>query len=355
MPKTPAVDKMESLLRKATVNNTMTLEAYRHLRERATKNTGWSTRAVDAWIANAVEERQIKVGKTFPRIGTAEDRKITVAVAAASTSTADQANTKRRVLRWIEKRCSPNSPTSAHIQQMKTGLRQGKKCPVIQIEATLALLAAEEGMKMESRVQGSLKKDRNWIQEAIRWAVASGWQLKHPPARTLTLATQRVTTRGENETVIVELGSGWLGATEGLQRVAMRVVQQDEKRQTLARVRGKNIKAAPDILAKFQDANPRWGPIIAAAKTANVNLREELIGAWISPSCRNMSTAQGFQKGKKDAKGPAAGRPIPTEDIQAITAITTGIKTMTEMAPASQWAIENPERSAIWTTPQATS
>ena len=344
---------MESLLRKAVVNNTITLEAYRHLRERATKNTGWSTRVVDAWIAQVIEERQIKVGKTFPRIGTAADRSITVALAAPSTPKAEQANTKWRVLQWIRRRCSPEGPTSAHIQQMKAGLRQGTKCPVIQIEATLALLAAEEGQRMESRVQGALKKDRHWVSEAIQWAVDAGWQLKHSPARTLTLATQRIITRGESETAIVELGSGWLGATEGLQKVTTRVIQQDEKRQTIARVKGKNIKAAPDILAKFQDANPKWGPIIAAAKAANVNLREELIGAWISPCCTNMSTAQGFQKGKKDAKGPAAGQPIPTEDTQAITAITTGIRTMTEMAPASQWAIENPEKSAIWKTPQA--
>jgi hypothetical protein len=131
------------------------------------------------------------------------------------------------------------------------------------------------------------------------------------------------------------------------------VIQQDAKRQTVARVQGKSIKAAPDILARFQDANPKWGPVIAAAKTANVNLSQELVGAWVSPSCTNMSTAQGFRFGKREAKGPAAGKPIPREDIQAIQAIVQGVDTMTAMVPASQWAIENPEKSAMWKMPQA--
>lgn len=351
MPPTPAIEKLESLLQKATTNNTMTLEGYEHLRTRAAKNTGWSTRRVDAWIAETVEVRHIKVGITFPRIGTKLDRDIVIA-AAPSSHLSEQATTKWRVVQWIKKRCGTKGPTSAHIQQMKTGLRQGAKCPVIQIEATLALLAAEEGVTMEGRVQGRLKQKRDWIKEAVEWAITKGWRLTHPHATTLTLAKRRIKTRGENETAMVELGSGWLGATEGLQRVVTRVIQQDEKRQTLARVKGKNIKAAPDILAKFQAANPAWGPVIAAAKTANVNLKEELVGAWVSPSCKNMSTAQGFQKGKREAKGPAAGRPIPREDTQAITAIVQGIEAMTALAPASQWAIENPERSAMWKMPQ---
>ena len=354
MKKTTSDEKMESLWQKTVPSQTLSREGYKYIRSRATRNTGWSTVKVDAWIAKKIEKRGTRVGKTFPRVGTKKDREITIASAEPPTQRAQQARTKQRVIQWMKKRCDANGPSSAHIHQMKETLRQGKQCPMIQIEATLALLAAEEGIKMESRVQGRRKSERDWIQEAIEWAAVAGWTMKHPTARTITLARENITTRGKEETVIVELGSGWLGATEGLQKVVTRVIQQDEKRQTIARIGGRNIKAAPDILKPFQSADPSKGPIIAAARAANVNMKEELIGTWISPSCKNMSTAQGFQKGKQGAKGPAAGKPIPSEDTQAIEAITKGIATMRKAAPNAQWAIENPERSAIWKIPEAT-
>jgi hypothetical protein len=348
MKQSTAEEKMESLWQRNVTSRTLSLEGYKHIRMRAPKNTGWSTARVDAWIAKKIEDTGTRVGKTFPRIGSKRDREITIASADPTTHESQQARTKQRVLQWIQRRCGPEGPSSAHIHQMKEALRQGTRCPMIQIEATLTLLAAEEGIKMESRVQGKRKTERDWIQEAVEWATKAGWTMKHPATLTITLAKQNITTRGEAETVIVEMGSGWMGATEGLQRVVTRVIQQDEKRQTIARVGGKNIKAAPDILNTFQSANPTMGPIIAAARAANVNMKEELVGTWISPSCKNMSTAQGFQKGKQEAKGPAAGKPIPTEDILAIKALTRGIETMRTATPHAQWAIENPERSAMW-------
>ena len=347
----PAEEKMRTLWENTVTGNTLSRKGYEYIRKRAPKNTGWSTVRVDAWIAEKIEEKETGVGKAFPRVGTKREREITIASANQSPQIAQQAITKKRVTQWISKRCNTDGPSSAHIHQMKENLRQGTKCPIIQIEATLVLLAAEEGMKMECRSQGKRKTQRDWIREAAEWAAEARWEMKYPTARTIALAKQSIATREGPETVIVELGSGWLGATEGLQKVVTRVIQQDEKRQTIARVEGKNIKAAPDILSPFQSANPAKGPIIAAARVANVNLKEELVGTWISPSCRNMSTAQGFQKGKSEARGPAAGMPIPEEDVQAIEAIVNGLKIMNRATPKAQWAIENPERSAMWKIP----
>ena len=176
--------------------------------------------------------------------------------------------------------------------------------------------------------------------------------MMHTLARTTQLAREKISGRQGKETAIVELGSGHNGATEGLEMVVTRVIQQDGDPPSIARENGVSVKAKPDIVKNFQDADPAIGPVLQAARMANVRLKKELVGTWVSWSCKRLTTAQGFQKGTKWA-GPAAGAMIPPEDTKAMKMVMSGIKKAQKKAPRAQWVLENPGTSYMWKLPQA--
>ena len=60
------------------------------------------------------------------------------------------------------------------------------------------------------------------------------------------------------ETVAIELGSGWEGATRGLRQVFDRVITVDKEKQTI----NKTTTAMPDYLTEFTKGRHREGGII---------------------------------------------------------------------------------------------
>jgi hypothetical protein len=349
MPKARPETRMSALVKSYAPRGNMTLKNYEALRTRARANMRWPALKVDTFLAKEVNAGRLRVCKTMPRIGTPTARQRLIAREDADPVTAQQAKVRSRVERFVDQWCGTQGLTSPMLHLMKTNLRQsGGRCPTIQIEASVALMAAEGTLKVENRAGGPKGKERDWVKEAVEWAHSEGWTLPMPTTKaTLAEARKNSTGRKEGETTIIELGSGWNGASEGLAKVFTRVITVDAVRQTVAMAEGKPVKSAPDIMMKFQDADPTLGPTLEAATRGSTHIKKELVGTWASLSCKWGSVGQGFQKGKQNT-GPAAGMPMPKEDRAAIDATLNGLRLAQAAAPAAQYAIENPATSFLW-------
>jgi hypothetical protein len=175
---------------------------------------------------------------------------------------------------------------------MRANLR-GKTKSKRGVEAALAILEHRREITMEDRIRGRGGHGRSeWRQEAMGWARGRGWTC---PTGTLSQQTPL-----HKETLVVEFGTGWEGATEGLKGVLDRVISMDAERQTLKAAGGKpTLQSVPDLLAKFQDAATHPGGAAAWAVHRGGGLQGELAAIWGSPSCVEGSGAQAMNKGKE--------------------------------------------------------
>ena len=116
------------------------------------------------------------------------------------------------------------------------------------VTAAIFMAAAQEGMKVEMFEVGcGGKRERDGVEEAQQWAVKAGWIGQPEAAATLAAWQELALRRGEtNQHILIEMGVGWNGATEGFQQVFDRVVGIDRKRQKIA----KGNKSQPDFLSE---------------------------------------------------------------------------------------------------------
>ena len=306
-------------------------------RRSATNKTGWNTKRLDAWLAKQASEGHLRTPMT-----NTEEKRRDLEISALSGPDREQETTIRKVREWIAKH-TEGEVSFSHVKTMKANLR-GRNGSGAAIEATLALLEAQKEVIIEDRMRtkgGGERKE--WRKEAVEWARARGWQIG-----TLTLPQQTPISRREE--VVVEMGTGWEGATEGLKQSFDRVISMDVKRQTVEEGGGK--RSVPDLLMSFQKAatHPK-GAAIAAAALGGAK-KGELGAIWASPSCVEFSVAQSLNKRRGVGAGPYAGVKISTEEMKGIRAVLEAIKKAREEDPTIQYCVENPALSAMANLPE---
>ena len=121
------------------------------------------------------------------------------------------------------------------------------------VTAAVLMAAAQEEMKVEMFEVGcGGKRGRDGVAEAQQWAVQAGWIGQAEAEVTLAAWRKVAVLRGEqNQHIMIEMGVGWNGATEGFKKVFDRVVGIDRRRQKIA----KGNKSQPDYLKEFEDAD----------------------------------------------------------------------------------------------------
>ena len=94
---------------------------------------------------------------------------------------------------------------------------------------------------------GSGGKARDAVAEAQQWAVATGWIGKREAAATLKAWQGWAIQRGkETQHIMIRMGVGWTGATEGFSMVFSRTVGIDWKRQNIGARQGMDTARLPE-------------------------------------------------------------------------------------------------------------
>ena len=126
--------------------------------------------------------------------------------------------------------------TAAMVQELENNKRAVPVCGKDRRTVTAAILmaAAEQGMRVEVFDGGARGRVVDKVAEAHQWAVETGWVQR--AAATATLARWRglAIRRGpEAQNIMIEMGVGWEGATEGFREVFDRVVGIDNRRHRI--------------------------------------------------------------------------------------------------------------------------
>ena len=322
----------------------LTLHKWRAVRKSLTTSTGWSTKQYDAWFAAKVEAGTFQVAPSNPAAGTAFKRETAMAMVQEGAA-ANKYKVMNRVKRWLQKRLQGTKVTAPMVRQMEANLTQkGEQRKMI--AAAVILLAAQSGMTVEDRRQGVGGSERSWAHESIAWAKEAGWMKAHPrqtnkaEAAALAAVTEHPT---HEESVCIELGSGWEGATRGLRQVFDRVVTVDCSRQTIKR----GQKANPDILTEFQKTRHSKGGLVTYVATKAGVRKGELKAVWVSPDCTEETVANAINKGKPWAKGFYAGKKRSQEAQEALDTIVEGLSKAIAANPRLQICLENPAVTAL--------
>ena len=112
---------------------------------------------------------------------------------------------------------------------------------------------------MEMFEVGGVGKDRDAVEEAQQWAVGEGCIGKKEAVVTLQAWQDLAIRKGRDpQHIVIEMGVGWAGATEGFRMVFSRTVGIDWKRQNI----GDKGWTQPDFLREFQKATKWKGGIV---------------------------------------------------------------------------------------------
>ena len=250
----------------------------------------------------------------------------------------------RKVRTWIERRAEGKQVTAAMTRQMEHNLRAAGDT-TSRVAAAIMMVAAEQGLTIEDRRQGAGRTPRDWAAESMEWAHKQGWVTKKEAKKAIRAVQSHPQQTGgkQLESVCVELGSGWEGASEGLRQVFDRVVQMDKERHPIS----KQQRSAPDFLTTFEEAQDKKGGTVTwMAKRAGVR-QGELQAIWASPSCKEETAANAINKGKEGAAGYYAGAPRSKAAQAGLDAMIQGISEATDKDPRIQVCIENPWITAL--------
>ena len=311
----------------------ITKPKWTRLRRLMTNKTGWNTARFEAWAASHVTAGTFAITADTATIST-EQQRHEAAMIAAGGVTATMGKAIRSVRNTVLKRAEHGRVSAALLLSMGENLkRESQK----EIDAAAVVLAARGEIVIEARVQTMRNEGTTWADAAIQWAVAAGWMGQKEAADILIKAKKAIHTAGEQVPTIIELGSGWNGATEGLRRVFGRVVTLDKAQHPI----GKGRRTHPDILASFQRGRDKEGGVVRWAARMSRTTVQELAAVWASPACTEESTCQGFNKGTPWGKGVAAGKKRSKEATQAMQSVLEGIKQARALNPKFQYVLEN--------------
>ena len=151
----------------------------------------------------------------------------------------------------------------------------------------------------------------------------AGWIGQAEAEVTLAAWKELAVRRSEkNQHIMIEMGMGWNGATEGFRRVFDRVVGIDRKRQKI----GKGKKSQPDYLREFEDAG-QWkgGMVKGMAVKAGVRAMDR-VSSFASIDCTEESLAQAFNRWRKGGKGYYAGKKRTKWAHGGLNAVIQGVR-----------------------------
>ena len=174
-----------------------------------------------------------------------------------------------------------------------------------------------------------------------QWAVEAGWIGKKEAAATLKAWQALAIRRGkEPQHIVIEMGVGWAGATEGFRKAFDRTVGIYWKS-------GDKGWTQPDFLKEFQKAT-KWkeGMVRGMADRAGARTKDR-IASFGSIDCTEESLAQAFNKGKEHGAGYYAGKERSEWAQGGLDAVIRGVRLEKEREPHHQFALENPDWSAL--------
>ena len=314
-------------------------EAITKVRRRVTNKSNWNTAKFDAWLVRQWEEGAIKMREGDPRISSPTAREATTAKSMVGPQMA-ASRMMTSVREWVRKRGKHERVTASMVKTM--GMNLKRKCTA-EVDAALVILAAKGEIIVENRKQGQGGAGRQWAKESLEWAVQQKWITRTLAKEYEAKSKGRIEEHERKETVCIELGSGWGGATEGLNQVFDRVIEVDKEQQKL---KG-GSKTKPDILTTFQQGTNKKGGL---ARWIAINSRVkqgELVAGWASPSCTEHSVSAGMNKGTKHAAGHYAGKTMTKESRAGLQAVIEGFKKERASNPTFQFAIENVGTGAL--------
>ena len=313
-------------------------EELARFRRDATNKTGWNAKDIDRWLGGVLREGLIKVAD-----GTSTAVSTAATVAERVGPVGEQQNMSEAIEKWVGAH-TEGKVTTVHMKTMKANLR-GRMQTSKGVEAMLAMMEAQGAIQIEDRVRGKGGKKRTqWREEALQWAKERGWRT--PKAGVCRPQSAPIPRR---EAVCIELGTGWEGATEGLRSVWDRVVTVDVERQTME-TPGKE-KSVPDLLTKFETLNSTKDSMIKMVRRKSGIKRKEVGGVWLSPSCKPWSVANHLNDKKEGAKQKRA-KAMKAERYGGLKAALTMIVDAREEDETVQYALENPESSAMKRLPE---
>ena len=212
------------------------------------------------------------------------------------------------------------------------------------VTAAILMDAAQEGMKVVMLEVGGGGTDRDGVADAQQWAVQAGWIGKAEAAVTLKAWQALAIRRGKkSQYIVIEMGVGWAGATEGFHTLFDRVAGIDRKRQNI----GDKEWTQLDFLQEFAKAT-KWkgGMVRGMADKAGARAKDRT-ASFGSIDWTKESLAQAFNKWRECGAGYYAGKPRSQWAQGGLDAVIRGIRLEKERDPHHQFVLENPAWSAL--------
>ena len=313
-------------------------EELKRFTRNATNKTGWTKARLETWLARLVNQKKLATLTLDPP----HLREHAIAVTEGTTAQRTQARMERGVAKWVRNN-TKGKVTATHLARMKASLRVdgGSRKGV---EAAVLMAEARGELSLEDRVKAQKGLPRPaWRQEAMKWAEEAGWNLPTHP----TLETAPQKTPMPAATTVIELGSGWEGATEGLKAMFDRVVTVDKNINTITHHKA---WAVPELRTTFEKLGQnKQGAVLKAAETAGVTM-QELAGVWASPHCTLWSTGQEMSMDSDREAEREAER--EGERNGGLGAVLRGIDLAVQKKPSIQWVLENTATSALQHLPE---
>ena len=299
-------------------------------------------RLVWAHLAQLVHTGVAVAGIGLP-ISSAAQRRACI-LRAKEAGPPGKATMQERVRTWTAGRGRPQRDgtlliTAPMAEQAVDNLRQGA-CR--QAVYAALLLAAHNGViTLEVRPAGkggALIPLRQWVMCHLDWAWHNQWISKSARKQIATAlhAGAQLRTIDDDQPTIIELGTGWEGAWEGMTAAGVRVVTVDIMQQKI----GKGRMTHPDLIMDFMQGGGRL--VRRVAHLAKVRKRA-LIGVFASPSCKDTSVANGLGKGK-GGRGYYAGKGNLTSE--GLKELLAGLSDYTT-AWHGKYVLENPAYSSL--------
>jgi hypothetical protein len=200
--------------------------------------------------------------------------------------------------------------------------------------AIMAMMAEEEDYYVQMSPYDNNTRTRDWAAEIVDHIRQQAWGTEEVARK----AGKRIVAFPERNRTIIELGSGWEGATDGMKANPEidRVVTVDCEPHNL----GERGIVHPEIVDRFENA-PEGELIQHVARRAAVR-QEDIIGIWASPSCKEHSTANALGTNAGTGKGKYAGLQLSELELKGMHAVAKGIKQWHEGNPKTRhYFVEN--------------
>jgi len=317
-------------------------EDYDRLVKRLLSDTGWTAKRVKAWMAGS----RFKACKSNPVLGTKRAREEAKLIEQGG-SEGHRVEALQAVRAALTDRVAKSAEmvvTAAMVQELEDNRRAVCGKDRRTVTAAILIAAAEMGMRVEVFDGGARGRAGDRVAEAHQWAVEAGWVQKAAATATLAQWRDLAIRRGPGaQTIMIEMGVGWEGATEGFKKVFDRVVGIDNRRHRI----GDKGWTQPDFLREFQDAN-EWegGMVLGMASRARARKGDRL-SSFGSIDCTEESLAQALNYGKAHGKGYYAGKPRSVWAQGGLDAVIRGVREARAQDPFHQFALENPAYSAL--------